>query len=324
LKKFCTHEELVEILRKRNLKIDNEKSLKENFESIGYYNLINGYSDVFQSNSDVYEKEVTDANILHLYNFDKVLRNIVYKYALIIESKVKSVIGHIFSQYHGINHKDYLERKCFDKDGAKDERIEKLIKILQNKIRAGRYDPDKSRACIVHYIKKHGQIPLWVLFRILTFGEVNKFYSCMTLEEKTHVASAFSVKPANLEVMLKMLVKYRNTVAHDERIYCVQVNRDLLPSGLQIYDEICVMRNRQGVPLVGRNDFLALLIIFKYLLPQAEFDNLWKEFLVAFETLRNKLKPHHFGRVVNKMRLKNNWRNIKGFTDSAKKVKIGY
>lgn len=316
MKKFCTYDELIGILRKRNLKIEDKKSLEESLKSIGYYNLINGYSDIFQSKDDIYEKEVTDTNILCLYNFDKVLRNIVYKYALIIESKVKSIIGHIFSQYHGVDHRNYLKRECFDKDAAKNERIEKLIKILQNKIRAGRYDPDKSRACIVHYIKKHEIIPLWVMFRILTFGEVNKFYSCMTLDEKTQVAGTFNVKPANLEVMLKMLVKYRNIVAHDERIYCAQINRDLLPSGLRIYDEICVLRNKQGIPLVGRNDFLALLIIFKYLLPQTEFDNLWREFMVAFETLRNKLKPHHFGRVVNKMRLKNNWRKVKGFADS--------
>jgi len=54
------------------------------------------------------------------------------------------------------------------------------------------------------------------------------------------------------------------------------------------------------------------------LLPTSEFDIFWSEFLNAFETLRNKLKPHHFGRVVNKMRLKNNWRKIKGFRNECR------
>jgi len=313
LKKYCTYEELIEILRKRQLNIVDENLLQENFESIGYYNLINGYSSIFQSKNDEYEKGVTDTAILHLYNFDKSLRNTIYKYALAVESRVKSVIGHVFSKHHGVDHRKYLKRECFDKDDTKTERIEKFIKILQKKIKTNRYDPDKSRPCIVHYLKKHGHIPLWVLSRVMTFGEINKFYSCMLLEEKETVSRTFNVKPANLEIMLKMLVKYRNIVAHDERIYCVQINRDLLPSGLQIYNEIDIMRNKQGVPMVGRNDFLALLIIFKYILPPFEFEDFWREFMVAYETIRGKIKPHHFGRVANKMRLKNNWRKVRGF-----------
>ena len=127
MKEFTTYEEQVEILKSRNLTIEDDVIFIETLKDIGYYNLINGYSSIFKDDGDKYIKNTTSSNIKSLYDFDKNLRNIVYKYAMLVESRFKSIVSYTFSKYHGENHTKYLIRENFDKDPHKEENIAKLI-----------------------------------------------------------------------------------------------------------------------------------------------------------------------------------------------------
>ncbi len=80
MKKFTTYEEQVQILKDRNLIINDEREIEELLHDCGYYNLINGYSFIFQNEStNQYLNNASVEDIKALYNFDKNLRNIVYK-----------------------------------------------------------------------------------------------------------------------------------------------------------------------------------------------------------------------------------------------------
>lgn len=313
MKEFTTYEEQINILKSRNLIIEDEELFIETLKDIGYYNLVNGYSSIFKDNEDKYIENTTSSNIKSLYDFDKNLRNIVYKYAMSFESRFKSIVSYIFSKYHGENHTKYLIRENFDKDPNKEENIAKLISDCYNIISiCSNKDSKKYRQCIGHYVSQYGFVPLWVLIRAMTFGDISIFYANMKLSEKVEVANEFNLKPSQLEIMIKMLVSFRNTVAHDERIFCKRLYKDTLPINLKVYDYLQIPKSRLNVPFVGRNDFYSLIIIFKYLLKPLEFADFWLE----IDLCRNQLKD--INPIINKAILREmgfwkNWRGIKNF-----------
>lgn len=315
MKKFTTYEEQIEILKNRTLTITSEQDLLNKLEDCGYYNLINGYSFLFKhENNNIYKDKVTDEDIINLYNFDKNLRTIVYKYTLNIESRLKSQISYQFSSKYGELESNYLQEINFDKDPNKKESITKLLETCKNIISAGADKKNKKfRSYIYHYVNEHGHVPLWVLIRAMTLGEVSIFFANMKLEDKTQIAKKYSLTASNMQVMFKILVSFRNIVAHDERIFYAQIKKDRLPYNLEVYNVMRIKKNHKGVPFVGKNDFLSLMIIFKYFLKPLEFASFWEEFESERIQLTNKLKPHFIAQINDSMGLKNRWRNLKNY-----------
>ena len=74
-------------------------------------------------------------------------------------------------------------------------------------------------------------------------GDISVFYANMRLEEKTEVANEYNLTPSQLEIMVKMLVSFRNTVAHDEHIFCKRLSKDKLPYTLEVYDIMRIKKN---------------------------------------------------------------------------------
>ncbi|MBQ8844544.1 MAG: Abi family protein [Clostridia bacterium] len=313
MKKFTTYEEQIKILKERNLIIDNEESFKDTLKDCGYYNLINGYSFIFQdSNTNMYLNSASVKDIQALYTFDKNLRNIIYKYAMTFESRFKSIVSYVFSKYHGEDEKKYLIRENFDKDIRKEAKIAKLISDCNNIIKeCSDKKSRRFRNYIYHYVTNHGHVPLWVLIRAMTMGDISVFYANMRLEEKTEVANEYNLTPSQLEIMVKMLVSFRNTVAHDEHIFCKRLSKDKLPYTLEVYDIMRIKKNDKGYPLSGTCDFLSLMIIFKYLLKPLEFAGFWTEFTIEREDILIKnIKSHFVAFINNEMGLKNRWKNL--------------
>jgi len=311
MKVFKTYEEQIEILKTRNLIIDDEEDFLESLKNLGYYNLINGYSFIFKKDDDTYKNQASSKDILSIYIFDQSLRNIVYKYAMIIESKFKSLVSYIFSKHHGENERLYLIRDNFDKDNKKEIYIARLLINCYELIKNCSDDKNsKYKKYIGHYVQNHGHVPFWVLIRAMTLGDVSVFYANMRLSEKTEVAQEFNLTPSQLEIMIKILVSFRNSIAHDERIFCKSVYKDKLPSNLSVYDIMNIKRNEAGDPLSGRYDFLALMIIFKYLLSPFDFAKFWNEFIVIRDILIKNIKSHFVAFINNEMGLKNKWINL--------------
>ena len=315
MKKFTTYEEQIEILKSRNLIIEDEIYLKEKLKDCGYYNLINGYSFIFQDKkTNIYLNNASVNDIVSLYTFDKRLRDIVYKYAMSFESKFKSIISYVFSKYHGEDEKKYLKRENFDKDEIKTQNIENLITNCNQLIEdCSNKQSRKFKNYIYHYLNVHKHIPLWVLIRAMTLGDVSVFYANMRLEEKTEIANEYRLSPSQLEIMVKMLVAFRNVVAHDERIFCKMLKYDNLPYNLEIYDIMRINKNKNGFPYSGTRDFLSLMIIFKHLLKPLQFSGFWFEFISARDQLIKEIKSHFVAVINNKMGLKNRWKNLQNY-----------
>ena len=85
-KVFKTLDELVDILKQRGIDIPDSSArdyAKRVLEKNGYYNLINGYNKLFldpESETVKYRSGTTMKEINDLYQFDRVLRHIFFRY----------------------------------------------------------------------------------------------------------------------------------------------------------------------------------------------------------------------------------------------------
>ena len=115
-KVFKSSNQQMRKLRDRGMNISGSRA-KKVLEMENYYNLINGYKDLFidktYSGPDEKYKEGTDFYELYaLYLFDRELRSHFMRYILEIENNVKSVLSHKFSEKYG--HDNYLKISNFN------------------------------------------------------------------------------------------------------------------------------------------------------------------------------------------------------------------
>lgn len=306
-KPFKTHEELIVLLEKRGVDFSAPESksfAKKKLQRIGYYNLINGYSNLFfkEGQKDVYIENTTINEIYNLYLFDQKLREILLHYILPIETNIKSLIAYYFPKYH--TETNYIVYTNFDiskKDSNKN--ITELIAEIQRQISSRSTDPS-----IKHYLTNYGYIPIWVLNNILTFGTISKLYSLMCQKERQEISKKFHMLDKELESALFYISSIRNFCAHGNRIYCYRSKRPFADT--KIHSELSIPKSEQNEYLYGKRDLFAAMIILKLLLSRQEFKRLVKEIHIAIKNLESRVSVLSVNKVLNCMGFPIDWREI--------------
>lgn len=211
MKEYKSNEELLNYLESKGVVIKNRKSALDVIEKYTYYSVVNTYKKVFKINGK-YLDNVTFEEIYSLYNFDKYLKNIFLKYALEIEQVVKSLIANTISEKYGV--KDYLNYDCFDQNAGKDS-IDKIIFDIDGAIEKN-YG---KHAAINHYKDIYGFIPPFVLVKIMTMGEISRYYGLLKQEDRQRISKYFKISDKLLKQILVNITLVRNFSAHNNRLY---------------------------------------------------------------------------------------------------------
>ena len=314
LKPFRTHDELIVLLKKRNIKIRNERLAKKVLSNENYYSMINGYKDIFLQTSnpdDVFRPGTTFSEILYLYSFDRKLRELLLIELLRIEHSIKSHVIYVFSQKHGHKHTSYLRTESFNiQSFVNFKRANTLVFRMLRLI--DKYE--KFNSPIKHYMDKYGFVPLWVLGKVMTFGNLNYFYSCMLYDEKKEVADSFKLSPEHFERVLDFLSDFRNRCAHGERIYCSGKDRKKakpIPY-LGYHAALKLPNNGKGYKYYASQDILALLIVMKYFMQQDRYQELLKNIDIALhQKLQKRLHSVSIHQVEDIMGLNGNWMDLR-------------
>ena len=76
MKEFKTYQEQIDLLKSRGLVISDENFAMEKLKEDNYYNIINGYKELFitPGTKDNFINDVTFEEIYALYDFDRVLK----------------------------------------------------------------------------------------------------------------------------------------------------------------------------------------------------------------------------------------------------------
>ncbi len=309
-KVFKTHNSQLRILRSRGLIV--KSSAKRILERENYYNIINGYKDLFldrNSQSENYKAGADFKEIYALYEFDRELRFIFLKRLLKIENQVKAVISYIFSESYG--HDNYLKLDNFmphQNNNNKLKDIMETIYIFQREIA----NQSNKHHAVTHYITEHGYVPLWVLVNVLTFGVISRFFGVLKLRDQQKIAKEFALPENRFKGHLKLMALYRNICAHDERFYNTKLRSEIKAG--PTHGMLNLPKDDNGKYLFGINDVFALLICIKEFLPQTkrgEFSETIKQIDKEFNKLKKYIHTVSIDEILGVMGFPPNWKDIK-------------
>lgn len=298
-KGFLTYDEQIAFLKeKKNLQIQDEEYAKKILFQTGYFPLINGYKEAYKNPvTNQFQDGVTFEDIYELYQFDNDLRSIFIKYILMVERNIKSSLSYHFCLAYGDMQNDYLDISHYDYSGKKKIVIQNMLEIMKGQLRS-----DSDYVYIRHYMTKYKYIPLWVLFNVLTIGQLSKIYSCQKGRVQIQVCQDFGpIKINEMTKMLAVMTKFRNVCAHNDRLFDFRTKDALCD--MKIHERLSLPRE-SGRYMYGKNDLFAQLIILKLLLPEDEFKTLFHELKVCFRK-----HPVH-KEVLKKMGFPKKWEKI--------------
>ena len=215
-KKFSSFSDQVSwISDEKGIKIKDREYAEEMLRQIGYFPLMGGYKHLFRiSNTKKYKAGTSFEEIVSLYKFDAELRELFFKYLLQIERQMRSLMSYYFTEMYGAGQKQYLDANNYNNTKRNHATIVKLIATLKRATTTTDY------TYINYYRKTYGEIPLWVLANVLTFGNLSKMFRVFPQSLKSKVSKNF--EPLNqhqMEQFLSVLTKYRNVCAHGERLF---------------------------------------------------------------------------------------------------------
>lgn len=314
MKEFKTIDEQINLLKSRNVLFNDEENAKKILLHNNYYNIINGYKDLFlDNNCPINFKQGTKfEEIYSLYEFDRQLRNIFLEYILKIENSLRSLIAYHFSQVYGND--NYLKLDNFENFNhicANKNTKQKQIKYIQSLI--GNINKNIAQNMdnkyISHYMTQYGFTPLWVLVNILSFGDICNFYRLMKQKQRIEISKEFNISEIDLSSLLNILCKTRNLCAHDERLYNYefQTNTSINDTKYHKLLNLSKTNNRYNI---GKNDLFAVVIALKLLLNDEDYSKFHNKLFSRIMSIQSKLKTITLYEVLNAMNFPNNWHNI--------------
>ncbi len=304
-KEFKTIDKQIEILKSRNIVIEDYNNAYEILKRNNYYYLINGYKDLFLDRTQKTESYINNTRIEELYalyKFDKNLKINFLKYMLLIENEIDTYIAYEFSKVYG--HKDYLVHQNFNNSNLNKIHINKFIEDVNLEIE---YQYKNSNKMIIHYLDNYRYVPLWVLVRVLSFGKISKFYSLMNPREQNAISRKYRLKSQEFKVILHNLTLIRNICAHDEKLYDIKMRNRIAST---VYHNKLNIECIYGNYRFGTRDLFSVVICLKILLDKEQFEDFYKNVINNIQELNKSLNTIELKSVLEKMGFPNNYKEL--------------
>lgn len=236
MKDFKTYDEQVAILQNRGMIIPDINIAKELLKQNNYYNLINGFKDIFVQpgiHPEVYYKGVTFDELYLLHQFDKELRLNLSQILIVVERTFGSILAHEFSRVCPNHDWDYLDINKYNTSLMTIDPISQISVIEASQLITGNRGLantlqnaiDNNDPMICHYKTQYNQVPFWVLVNKLSFGTLSKIYKLLQSKERDAIAKSLKEITCietfadDVQKAINVLVLLRNKCAHDQRIY---------------------------------------------------------------------------------------------------------
>lgn len=306
MKPFKNLDEQVDILKSRGLIFTNEIKAKDYLLKNNYYNVTNMYSKFLCDDVDKYIVGADFSEIVAIHIFDKELKNILIKNALIIENVFKSVISYRYSEEtKNQGSFPYLNKYGYDlSDPFKyAKEIAELVKIIENKKR-------HSNTSVSHYLKRHNDVPIWVLINYMDFGQTINFYRNLNNTIKHKIARDLNdfansyLNPSDeirldfkdYEVIVDNIKNIRNISAHNNKLFDYQT-RYSYPFVECLHEEIS--SNRSSV--------YDCIVIMKLFLSPEQYSIMINSIHKRMRNLSKKLKVIEIYKIINTLGFPNNY-----------------
>lgn len=306
MKEYKTFNQQLTILRQRGMIVPTDGTPKRFLEQENYYNVINGYKDLFLEKDangvpldpEEYQTNTHFKELKALFLFDRELRFLFLKYILIFENSFKTVFSHEFSRkYPKAN--SYLELQNYVDNSPKN--VLKQVSILTKTI----HDQVDKEGAIKHYIETYGAVPLWVLVNYLTIGNMSHLYNVLKDAEKNTIAKYYSDKYArqyvstssirisarDMQSALKIFNLVRNKCAHEERLYNSDFGNVRVAS----------IATHFGMTNYDNRKIVVAIIYLKVMLNKNYFKKFYLELMDIIKRYRGEFVTVSFNSILNIM-----------------------
>ncbi len=277
-----TIDEQVENLKALGLIINDEEYAKKILNDISYFRLIKAYSLGLKPKNGNYNAGTTFGQIVDLYLFNANFRQITFAEIEKIEVNVRCRISNYFAETYGVL--GYKESTNF----VDREYHEIFINDIREEV--GR----NSKAPFVRNFKQNyegGELPIYALVEVFSFGTLSKFYKNMKNEDKKTVAKSFGIGYTYLESWLESISYVRNICAHYGRLYNAKLSKTPI-----LYKEY----SKLGI---GNNRIFGVLLCMKQILKN---DKHWNFYVDQIEMLIDKYEKID----VKTMGFPENWKDL--------------
>lgn len=301
-KEFSSFDRQIEIICEK-IAIRDKDEAKEALKKIGYFQLMGGYKSLFRiPGTKKYKEGTSFEEIVSLYEFDVELRELFFRYLLQIERNLRSLMSYYFTETYGAAQKEYLNPQNYDLAKKNQYTVERLIATLE------RAADTQDYAYINYYREQYGDIPLWVLSNVLTFGNLSKMFRVFPQSLKSKVSKNFApLNPHQMEQFLSVLTKYRNVCAHGERLFTYKTVDAIADT--PIHQELAIEKSGNQYKY-GKQDLFAVVIAFSYLLPEKDFSCFSQNLLKIIQTVSGQLIHVEERELLEKMGFPQNWEKL--------------
>lgn len=294
-KTFKTLDEQIEILVQKGLTIDNYEYARNILLRENYF-FLSGYRHMFMVSKEnrTFIKGATFDELYAVFNFDRQLRNIIFKNILIFENNIKSVLAYVMSKNHGFKEDSYLNVNNFVHDSERNRQINDLLRKMKRQISIN----GRQHTATSHYMDNYGFVPLWVAVKVLSFGIVGELYTILQLRDQEEIADIFNMRASSLIDYLPILANYRNLCAHEDICY---ENKTQASIDNTKYHQNLFIPRKDNEYIYGKNDLFALIIILKQVLKEEDFNLLMREIRYELDLLSGKLHSIKIDKVLETM-----------------------
>lgn len=303
-KTFKNLDEQIELLKGKNLVIDDIYYAKEILLRENYF-FLSGYRHLFLKD-DGSRKFIPNTNFRELYsvfNFDRQLRNILFKNILIVENNLKSILSYVMSKNHGFKEQNYLNSSNFINDQSKARQINDLLRKMKRQISVN----SKQHTATKHYLTSYGYIPLWVVVKVLSFGILGELFSVLKKEDKEEISEIYKVDVDSLITYFPILANYRNLCAHEDICYNNRTSKKIEKTK---YHDLLNIPMEEDEYIYGINDLFAVVIIMKRVLKEDDFILMMNEISYELDVLEGRLETIEIDKILVSMGFPINFKDI--------------
>lgn len=233
-KPFKTFRELVEYLqREHNLYVIDPAWAENALKLVPYYDLINGYKDIFMIN-DKFQPPVNFEYLYLFHAFDRQIQNILFAFSNLIEDYFKNNLAYVLSRNFGVFEDDYLSKTNYVSSKGRityAQVYKQIIAVYTDKL--GNKKPiTKIDEPTAHYVYTHNHIPPWILLKNVSFSNAINLFILLKPAQKeelvdmlitTHLTTDQKIQI--LQYTLTLVRKCRNTIAHNLKFISFDAQR---------------------------------------------------------------------------------------------------
>lgn len=309
MKDFATHDEQLEILEERGLKVSDQAAAKRILSRENYYALVDGYKEPFLEHNERlnpyglerYKEGTEFSHLQALHSFDRDLRLLLLNELLKFEKNMKSKVAYRFSEKFR-DKESFLNPDNYSRDSQHHHERDRIISTLANLIKSHKKRDKVRYPAIREFYDKHKNVPLWVLVNFLSLGQITHFYTVIDENLRNQIAADFAneyseeyramqVEASELDAILHIVFPYRNKSAHEEVLYRFRLPH---PVELGAFEERLEMRKGS---LSGATVF-SVSCLLKLVLSQADYEQFSMELNRLIKALEETIQEHAFTKIM--------------------------